>query len=545
MGRRGSFSETFFPCLPSTPALHLCSRSLQNRRLKMARSVSRGRKPTAAAAKKAAEASANKKNGKPSSTKAASSKAAVAAAAAESSGFSVSSLFLPVFVGAVAVYQGLQGVMPPRSDIPSHLLHHPVEYTHNLISEDTGTALKALVHEMAVFPSNIAADLKTGGFKVRHPHIGEAEPTIAVTDSAGNVTYKCEHELMVPNADRTLCYLPQRVDVGKHFIYSGGVDGQRESFQSSIQRVTSFGRYYMGKEALDTRLPDLVKNLFQEPKFLDAAKRICPKDKQELDPFQFNVIMQIPGQTVASHIDAPYFWGADRLDFPQWLLAVMVFSNLFSEKFIDQVQVVGYLSDISPKLGATEEDIAGIGGEFIYYQDNDEGRYTKESAIYLAGSCVDGSKLVHASRIYKPGVQVPKMDKDKNSELVYVGSDKWEVRVEDEVVATYPDSDLRVSIVYRARCFADAAELTKYQNYKELQGEDHMSLDFVLKTLVDNMVAKGAAVASDISMPRVDLAMKLMGFYIKYPWPSVDESPHMPYNYCLLSKKFGFLPEIC
>lgn len=37
------------------------------------------------------------------------------------------------------------------------------------------------------------------------------------------------------------------------------------------------------------------------------------------------------------HIDAPYFWGAGRREFPQWLLAVMVFSNLFSEEFIDQV----------------------------------------------------------------------------------------------------------------------------------------------------------------------------------------------------------------
>jgi hypothetical protein len=452
------------------------------------------------------------------------------------------SILTPILLGILVFYLFHAKAMPIRSDIPEHLLHHPVEYTKNLIKEETGKALKDLVHEMAVFPSNIAADLKTGGWKTKHPHIGEAVPTIATTNEHNITTYSCDHELMVPNAERTQCYLPQRVDVGKHFIYSGGVDGQRESFQSSIQRVTSFGRYYMGHDALENKLPEVVKNLFTEESFQNAAKNICPKDRQLLDPFQFNVIMQIPGQTVASHIDAPYFWGADRMDFPQWLLATMVFSNLFSDKFIDQVQVVGYLSDISPPAGATPEDYEAIGGEFIYYQNNDEGRYTKEFADYLAGSCVDGSKLVHASRIYKPDVQVPKMDKDKNSELVYVGNDKWEVRVDEEVVADIPDKDLRVSIVYRARCFHDQAELEKYKNYPD---ENHMSLDYVLQKLVDDMVAQGAAKATDIKLPRIDLAMKLMSHYIKYPYPSIDARPIMPYNYCLLSKKFSFLPEIC
>lgn len=39
------------------------------------------------------------------------------------------------------------------------------------------------------------------------------------------------------------------------------------------------------------------------------------------------------------HIDAPYFWGASRFDVPQWLLAVMVFSGIYTERFVHQVQV--------------------------------------------------------------------------------------------------------------------------------------------------------------------------------------------------------------
>jgi hypothetical protein len=75
---------------------------------------------------------------------------------------------------------------------------------------------------------------------------------------------------------------------------------------------------------------------------------VCPAQKQVLDPFQFNFILQVPGQTVAAHIDGAYFWGATRFQYPQWLLAVMVFSGLFKEQFVDQVQVVGYLHDWTP-----------------------------------------------------------------------------------------------------------------------------------------------------------------------------------------------------
>lgn len=102
-----------------------------------------------------------------------------------------------------------------------------------------------------------------------------------------------------------------------------------------ISRVSSFGRYMF--EKVD-QYPMVVK-LFQQDKFQNAAKSICPAEKQFLDPFQFNFIMQVPGQTVATHIDGAYFWGATRKEVPQWLLACMAFSGLFKDKFVDQVQI--------------------------------------------------------------------------------------------------------------------------------------------------------------------------------------------------------------
>jgi len=302
----------------------------------------------------------------------------------------------------------------------------------------------------------------------------------------------------------------------------------------------------MGASAMDSLSP-IVRELFHQPEFELMAKQICPLGKQHLDGFQFNFIIQIPGQTVASHIDAPYFWGASRKQFPQWLLAVMVFSGLFEESFIDQVQIVGYLSDINTTDPSTN-------GEFLYYQSNTagSGKYESVPARYLAGSAIDGSKVVHASRIYKPATQVPALDKDKDSELVFVGEvgnkERWELLVDGEKMGTYLTSDLRISIVYRARCFANNDEKEAY--YKHEAGS--MTLEYVLSVLAADLVARERSQGkTQIELleaspnARLAFALLLMDEYVAYPLPSMDKQPLFPWNYCLVSKKFPWFGELC
>lgn len=77
--------------------------------------------------------------------------------------------------------------------------------------------------------------------------------------------------------------------------------------------------------------------------FIAKAKQVCPAEKQHMVPFQFNIVLALPGQTVAQHLDAPYYFGANRFRFPQWLLVAMTFSGLFQEEFVDQVSVASYV----------------------------------------------------------------------------------------------------------------------------------------------------------------------------------------------------------
>jgi len=95
----------------------------------------------------------------------------------------------------------------------------------------------------------------------------------------------------------------------------------------------------------------------------------------------------------------------------------MQFSNLFSDRFIDQVQVVGYLHEWTDNSS----------GSFIYYDQN-----TPEPKVLPAepfsGISVDGTKTIHAGQIYQPKVRPPMMDKDKYNALHYIGDNKWELR---------------------------------------------------------------------------------------------------------------------
>lgn len=120
----------------------------------------------------------------------------------------------------------------PRANIPAHLLGHKLIYSKKFIPEQVGQDLVNLMKEMKTFPTN-AADLTF--YKTKHEHIGEAVPI--------NENGKCDHPFLIPNSNRSLCVLPGRVDVARHYILTGGPDGIKESYDKLISRVQSFGRY--------------------------------------------------------------------------------------------------------------------------------------------------------------------------------------------------------------------------------------------------------------------------------------------------------------
>jgi hypothetical protein len=138
--------------------------------------------------------------------------------------------FISVVILAGAALFFNNGWLIPRVDLPAHLLGHPALFKKEFISEATRVELLELVKSFKSLPTNVE-DLKY--YKTLHEHIGEAVP----------FSGSCPHPLLVPNINRTLCTFPGRVDIGSHYIRSGGHEGLKETYESLVSRVLSFGVY--------------------------------------------------------------------------------------------------------------------------------------------------------------------------------------------------------------------------------------------------------------------------------------------------------------
>ena len=78
----------------------------------------------------------------------------------------------------------------------------------DLISTDVAEDLMKIVFEIGRsegYSSNVDQN-RAAGFKPLHEHIGEGIPI--------NSNGSCSHSFLFPNIDKTLCVLPQRVDIG-------------------------------------------------------------------------------------------------------------------------------------------------------------------------------------------------------------------------------------------------------------------------------------------------------------------------------------------
>ncbi|GMH78284.1 hypothetical protein TL16_g07742 [Triparma laevis f. inornata] len=378
-----------------------------------------------------------------------------------------------------------------------------VSIIEDMLDEDQKTALQSYTLLSSPLKSNLADTLTT-----LPTHESASEDLPILPDGT------CSHPYLIPNLNKTSCILAQRIDIGKHYILTGGFSASKENYLTAVGRLISFGRY-----VFDIDEP-VVSELFKGKKFRDAAKNTCPSDKQILDPFQFNIIIQLPGQTVAQHIDGVYFQSSDRFDIPQWLLASMKFSGIWDDFFIPQVQVVAYFH----KWKWSEER----GGEFAYWLPNengDVGSATLVKPLSGWGSTVDGSRVVHAANTYYPKREPPLIDKSKDIELRYEEELKMWTVYEDGVrtIFEYDNEELRQTLVFRARCFESEEAKEKFKDRS-----NRLSLDDVISRLTIDLKSKGYNIPSS----RLDLCILIMKVYIKYPYPSSI----IPVNYCAAEK---------
>jgi len=398
----------------------------------------------------------------------------------------------------------------PRAALPEHLLGHPFVVTPDLLTPEQAGRLLALGKRLGSFPTNVNASVVVG---VRHEHIGEAAPRAP--------NGECEHPLMVPSrGNASECVLAGRIDIARHFLMHGGVEGFKEGYRIGSSRLQSFMAMWFTED-----FEPVMHELFESERFAGAARKICPADSQHLDPLQFNIIVNVPGQTVALHLDSVHFWGANRFQFPEWLLAAMTFSGLWRDRFIPQVQTVAYFHNWTESSEDARPEAKE--GHFVLYESNGPPRRLPPRP--RSGLSVDGSKVVHAAATYFPKREAPFIDKSKSNELQWDPErEKWDLLTDGERRASYLDSDLRFSLVFRARCFPDAEEAARYRSQTE---SELLSLDTVLSVFREDLRRRGRLTAEEEAADdRLLLALRILDTYVRYPLPP---DAILPYNICL------------
>ena len=89
--------------------------------------------------------------------------------------------------------------------------------------------------------------------------------------------------------------LPNRIDVGRHFLFHGGYLGRKETVKTLTSRLLGFAHF-----TFDVLKNEDLQLLFKSQQYLDNVKELC-EGKEYIDPFQLGILVNLPGQETALH----------------------------------------------------------------------------------------------------------------------------------------------------------------------------------------------------------------------------------------------------
>jgi hypothetical protein len=292
--------------------------------------------------------------------------------------------------------------------------------------------------------------------------------------------------------------LAQRYDAAVNFVRTGGRFGRRDDDRGLMAARTNYFRetYAYGDEVT----ADGIESFMHHPALLDAARRLHGRDVIEPAIGYANVLL--PGQELAVHTDVPEFRGANRKVVPEWLLVVMHHAGLFERWRMPIATGISYFG-------------GGRGGELAYYPDGAAGDAATYAPRHNTAVVLDTDSVFHGvdrvlgderdlARI-RPGMR-----------LHFEGGGTWTVRDGDEVIGTYTEDEVRLSISWKAYCFVDEAERDAWR-----ASTDDLSLDVILDTLVADLRTRGRLEEDEGLRPSdAELGRLLINEYVRFPAPT-------------------------
>ncbi len=98
------------------------------------------------------------------------------------------------------------------------------------------------------------------------------------------------------------------------------------------------------------------------------------------------------------------------------------------------------------------------------------------------------------------------------------------------LMTQYPQKDVRLSFVWRQRCFNSEEDRLNYHNNI---GKGKFKTKKVIDNLLDNLIKIGKIKEKPTS--EIDIVLTLLSKYVYYPYPET----WFPYNFCVAVEKFA------
>eukprot|EP01084_Bolivina_argentea_P233321 393021_1 len=303
----------------------------------------------------------------------------------------------------------------PENSESVELMYFQIE---NFLTNDHQRKLMNIYENIGIFPIG-ASDLTS----LHYNHIGEAMKP--------SKDLKCSKDFLSYEENLKLCIFPSRIDIFKHFLYTGGYNNLRESFEKLVQRIKIFINYQFINytQSKNDKFLQPLYEIFDIKTLIKSTRQICNNENAYLLPYQTSLTIQIAGQTLPFHTDLPYFKFASRYTFPQWLLVVMQHSKLFIKERIREVQAIVYIHPWNKNNNNNK-----MGGELIVFN---KGANKKPKILNINGGSailIDGQTTIHATNIFMPNEKLyfdsNIMDKDTLEYLTFDKNNKlWKLYI--------------------------------------------------------------------------------------------------------------------
>jgi hypothetical protein len=282
--------------------------------------------------------------------------------------------------------------------------------------------------------------------------------------------------------------LPQRFDAAWNFVQTGGRFARKEAPAVLAARTNYFRETYAyDGEAIPGILP------FQDHAGLaEAARKV--HDCAVVVPNIVYANLLLPGQELAVHTDVPEFRGANRKLYPQWLMVVMLHSDLFGRWRRKIATGIAYFGQAQ-------------GGALAFYPDGREGAPRTLEARHNTAIVLDTDTVFHG--VDRVAETQPLLATRAGMQLHWDG-DGWRAGPPEAPLARYAWPEVRFSVSWKAYCYRDEAERRLVDEHR-----DDLTLDGILETLREDLRARGAEVPSD----ETAFARLLIDSYIHFPPP--------------------------